>query len=160
MNGTPRMRSAYPPTPRTAQRTPKPQIPEPRDASKARPSLSNLPDATPAAPAAALSNPVIPVNLVDAPSQRMYTLGLYGFLFVWRLYDWWALVEEDTHSFPFFLKWCVIDTMFFFGVPYLRIPWLEWSEPMSMAASVAHIGLNAMFMFRIPVSYGRDFSIE
>ncbi|KAJ5046439.1 uncharacterized protein L3040_003682 [Drepanopeziza brunnea f. sp. 'multigermtubi'] len=146
MNGTPRLRSAYPPTPRSAQRTPDPQ-----DVSRVRTTLPTLPDATPTAPAAALSNPVIPVNLIDAPSQRMYTVALYGLLFVWRLYDWWTLVEEDTHSFPLFLKWCIIDAVYFFGIPYLRIPWLEWSESVSMAASVGHIGLNAMFMFRIPL---------
>jgi nucleoporin POM152 len=83
----------------------------------------------------------------------MYTFAVYGFLLVWRIYDWWQLVEEDTTSIGLFLKWGLIDLMFLFGVPLLRIPWLEWSEATSLAACCVHAILNGMLMFRIPVSF-------
>jgi nucleoporin POM152 len=82
----------------------------------------------------------------------MYTFAVYSLLLGWRIYDWWQLVEEDTTSIGLFLKWGVIDLMFLFGVPLLRIPWLEWSETTSLAACCVHVVLDGMLMFRIPVS--------
>jgi hypothetical protein len=147
MNGTPRMRSSYPSTPSSAQQSPDAT----QDGFKVRSPLPNLPDSPAAAPSS--SSPVIPVHLVDAPSQRMYTFAVYGLLLVWRLYDWWQLVEEDTTSIGLFLKWGLIDLMFLFGIPLLRIPWLEWSETTSLGACCVHVILNGFLMFRIPVSY-------
>jgi len=137
------MRSSFPSTPGSAQQNPSPP-------SRVRSPLPNLPNAAPAA--ALSSSPVIPTNLIDAPSQRMYTFAIYGLLLVWRLYDWWRLVEDDTHSISLFLKWCAIDMVFLFGVPLLRIPWLEWSDTTSFTACFVHTILNGMLMFRIPVS--------
>ena len=61
-------------------------------------------------------------------------------------------MEEDTTSFGLFLKWTVIHAVFLYGVPQLRIPWLEWSETTSHFALLAHAGLNGLLMFRVPVS--------
>ena len=140
------MRSSYPATPRSAQQSPNAT----QDGSRVRSPLPNLPDGLPTA--ASSSSPVIPVNLIDAPSQRMYTFAVYGLLLVWRIYDWWQLVEEETTSIGLFLKWSAIDSIFLFGVPYLRIPWLEWSETTSIVAGIVHAVLNIMLMFRVPVS--------
>ncbi|KAH8791491.1 hypothetical protein BGZ57DRAFT_784677 [Hyaloscypha finlandica] len=145
MNGTPRMRSSYPSTPRSAQQSPNTA----QDGSRVISPLPNLPDGSPAA--ASSSSPVIPVNLIDAPSQRMYTFAVYGLLLVWRIYDWWQLVEDGTTSIGLFLKWSALDSIFLFGVPYLRIPWLEWSETTSVVAGCLHAALNIMLMFRIPL---------
>jgi nucleoporin POM152 len=145
MNGTPRMRSSWPSTPGSNQRSP-----EPRNDPRPRSPLPNIPETTPI-PTTSLS-PVIPVNLVDAPSQRMYTIAVYGLLLVWCLYDWWKLVEDDTTSLWLFLKWTCIHASFLYGVPRLRIPWLEWSETTSHFALMAHALLNGMLMFRVPVS--------
>jgi hypothetical protein len=82
----------------------------------------------------------------------MYTFAVYGLLLVWRLYDWWRLIEEDTTSLVLFIKWSLIDIFFMFGVPLLRIPWLEWSETTSFAACFVHTVINGMLMFRVPVS--------
>jgi nucleoporin POM152 len=149
MNGTPRLRSSYPSTPESGQRRQEPTQPN-QDISRSKSPLPNLPDATPASISA--TTPVIPVNLIDAPSQRMYTFAVYGLLLVWRLYDWWKLVEDDTHSMGLFLKWGFIDLVFLFGVPLLRIPWLEWSETTTASACLLHVIINGMLMFRIPVS--------
>ena len=153
MNGTPRLRSSFPSTPGSNQKSPEPRgSPNPRDGPKVRSPLPNLPAAS-RAPAQS-SAPLIPVNLIDAPSQRMYTLAVYGLLIIWRLYDWWTLVEEDIHSIGLFMKWAFIDAIFLFGVPLLRIPWLEWSDATILTAFLAHAAINWMLMFRIPVSYG------
>lgn len=145
MNGTPRLRSSWPATPGSGQRSP-----ESRDDSITR---SPLPDIPETSSATAVSNaPVIPVNLIDAPSQRMYAAAIYGLLFVWYLYDWGKIVQEDTTSFGLFLKWLCIHAIFLYGVPQLRIPWLEWSETTSHFALLLHAILNGMAMFRIPVS--------
>lgn len=142
MSETPRMRSSWPATPGSHKPSP--------DSARVR---SPLPDLPTAAPAATVTNtPLIPVNLIDAPSQRMYTLAIYGVLLVLRLYDWWKLVEDDANSFGLFAKWTFIDIIFLFGVPLLRIPWLEWSESTSLLACSLHTIVNGMLMFRIPVS--------
>jgi nucleoporin POM152 len=149
MNGTPRLRSSYPSTPLSSKRSSEPRESSPQDVPKTRTSLPNLPQAT---PDSTLSNaPIIPVDIVDSPTQRLYTLGLYGALLVWCLYDWWRLVEEDTRSIGLFIKWACIFAMFMYGVPQLRIPWLEWSTPTSNLAFIIHAVFAGMLMFRIPV---------
>lgn len=148
MNGTPRLRSAYPSTPGSAQRTP--ALAQSQASSRVRSPLPNLPNV---AAEASPCNPVIPVEALPAPTQRLFTLALYGALFVYRLYDWWTVVEGDTTSFSLFLKWFLIDFFFFFGVPLLRIPWLEWSQTTSGSAIAMHGIMNGMLMFRIPVSF-------
>lgn len=149
MNGTPRLRSAYPSTPGSLRKSPESRD-APKDAPKAKSPLPSLPDTSPRPTSSA---PVIPVNLIDAPSQRMYTVAVYGLLLVWCLYDWWKLVEEDTQSMGLFIKWTCIHAIFLYGVPQLRIPWLEWSETTSHFALFAHAAFNGMLMFRIPVSW-------
>jgi nucleoporin POM152 len=148
MNGTPRLRSSYPSTPTSRKTSSEPQD-SPQNVPKVRSSLPNVPEAS---PATTLSNaPLIPVDIVDSPTQRLYTLGLYGGLLVWCLYDWWRLVEEDTHSIGLFIKWAGIFAIFMYGVPQLRIPWLEWSTPTSNLAFIIHAIFAGMLMFRIPV---------
>lgn len=149
MNGTPRLRSSYPPTPGNGQSTAEPSW-APPSAPKPKSPLPNLPSTL--STNTQSDGPVIPVNLIDAPSQRMYTLAIYGLLLVWRLYDWWKLVEGETTSIYLFIKWTIVfDGLFFFGVPQLRIPWLEWSSSTSMVFYVLHAVLNGILMFRIPV---------
>lgn len=145
MSGTPRLRSSWPSTPGSGRKSP-----ESKDDTKSRSPLPDLPESS--STTTTSHAPIIPVNLIDAPSQRMYTVAAYGLLLVWCLYDWWKLVEEDTTSFGLFLKWTVIHAVFLYGVPQLRIPWLEWSETTSHFALLAHAGLNGLLMFRVPVS--------
>ncbi|KAF7939884.1 uncharacterized protein EAE98_000011 [Botrytis deweyae] len=138
MNGTPRMRSGFPPTPGSGQRNPTGRVTSP---------LRDLPTASPAAIES--DAPLIPVELIDAPSQRMYVTGLYGLLLVWRLYDWWQLVEDESESFPLFMKWVMLDALFLYWVPKLRIPWLEWSQWTSHVAFGLHAIFDFVLMFRI-----------
>lgn len=152
MNGTPRLRSAYPSTPQTG----------PASLSRNAASSGGRGPAAPlrGAPVAstdqhAISDgPLIPFHLVDAPSQRFYALAVYVGLFGWRLYDWYRLVEEDGDSiaeFWHFLKWGAIDGVFLYGLPGLRIPWLEWSWTTTTALFLLHAIMDGCLMFRFSV---------
>ncbi|KAH0543992.1 hypothetical protein FGG08_001759 [Glutinoglossum americanum] len=139
MNGTPRLRSAYPSTPQTGS-------------SGGHGPVSPL-RSVPTASGDQLTpgGPLIPFHLVDAPSQRFYALAVYVGLFGWRLYDWYRLVEEDGDSiaeFWNFLKWGAIDGVFLYGLPGLRIPWLEWSWTTTTTIFLVHAIMDGFLMFR------------
>jgi nucleoporin POM152 len=97
------------------------------------------------------SAPVIPLHILDAPTQRLYAFGFYVALLAWKFYDWAQLVEEDTESFWLFLKWIAIDCAFLFGLPELRIPWLELSQPFVVVAFFFHALFDWLLMFNIGV---------
>lgn len=146
MNGTPRLRSAYPSTPQarpkrdgqygTASGVSLPKVPLPREST-----------AQPDAPA-----PLIPFNLVDAPSQRFYVAFFYLALLIWRLCDYYVLVSDETDSFQLFMKWVVIDGVVLYGLPGLRIPWLQWSSTTMTVLFALHAIADYILMFRVSVS--------
>lgn len=143
MNNTPRLRSAFPSTPVTGQ---KPK--QDGSASGARAPLSDAISSS--------SNtlpPLIPFAIVDAPSQRLYLLFFYLGLATWRLFDYSRLVSEETDSLWLFMKWVAIDSMLLYGLPGLRIPWLQWSSSTTTLLFIVHALLNAILMFRITVCY-------
>jgi nucleoporin POM152 len=72
-------------------------------------------------------------------------------LSAWKFYDWAQVVEENTESFWLFLKWIAIDCAFLFGLPELRIPWLELSQPFVVVAFFVHAVFDFMLMFNIGV---------
>lgn len=149
MNGTPRLRSAYPSTPRSEQKRYR------QGSSQDGPQggSSPLPDAS--APTSEIFTPMIPFNVVDAPSQRFYATFLYVIIILWRLYDYVRLISDDTDGFWLFTKWVGIDTAFLYGLSALNIPWLQWSSSTFTVLFIAHGVLNWMLMFRIPVRSGR-----
>ena len=145
MNGTPRLRSAYPSTPVSGQKQyahgatfPGPSGPR-----------SPLPPAT--SQNANAPTPMIPFTVVDAPSQRLYVVLFYTALTIWRLYDYFGLVTDETESLWMFMKWLAIDSVFLYGLPELQIPWLQWSSSMTAMLVILHTLLNTLLMFRIPV---------
>lgn len=148
MNGTPRLRSAFPSTPQSAGR----RNGTPGSASK---QSSSLPDVN------ALRNqqqetdgPLIPFDTIDAPHQRLYVVAFYVALLAWRLYDFHYLQEEETESLWLFMKWVAFDGVFLFGLPELRIPWLEWSTATMTMIFIAHAIVDGILMFRIPIPFG------
>lgn len=153
MSSTPRLRSgAFPQTPGTVARG-APPTPSPTPSPAATPSTrSPLPLAPQNSPSrAANTAPLIPLRILDAPTQRFYALAVYAALLAWRLYDWVQLVEDNAESFWLLLKWIAIDFIFLFGLPELRIPWLELSQPFVVMAFFVHVALNFMLMFNIGV---------
>jgi nucleoporin POM152 len=73
-------------------------------------------------------------------------------LWAWKFYDWLQVVEDGDYSWLLFLKWIFIDFVFLFGVPELRIPWLELSQPVVTTIFSLQLIFNYMLMFNIPVS--------
>ncbi|KAL9076399.1 MAG: hypothetical protein Q9161_001115 [Pseudevernia consocians] len=144
MNGTPRLRSAYPSTPVSGQKqyghgaNSAPQGPR----SPLQPATSLNTNA---------STPMIPFTVVDAPSQRLYVALFYTALTIWRLYDFFGLVSDEAESLWMFMKWLAIDSVFLYGLPELQIPWLQWSSSMTAILVILHTMLNALLMFRIPI---------
>lgn len=146
MNSTPRLRSAFPQTPQTGPRkrsyyeTPSRQTPRPQEPQTRRPVV---PQDT--------NSPLIPFEVLDAPSQRLYAVAFYAALNAWRVYDSYTTLD-DLDSTWLFLKWVAIDGVVLFGLQALRIPWLEWAFPTTLAAFLVHVVCNIFLMFRIPVS--------
>ncbi|KAF2399953.1 hypothetical protein EJ06DRAFT_549357 [Trichodelitschia bisporula] len=151
MDSTPRLRSAFPSTPQS------------RDGARQNGAVSTplkpFPTKLPPAPSKsqkkAGSSPLIPVNTLDAASQRLIVFSFYTILWIWRFSDFYRLVSDDTESLWLFMKWVAIDGTFLFGLPTLRVPWLEWSSTMMTVLFVLHAVLDAMLMFKIgfPITF-------
>lgn len=153
------MRSGYPQTPATAaprrnyQETPSTVAsPSSSVAGSTKSPTAALPLAPEQAPRQRGGNePVIPVTLLDAPQQRFYAFAIYALLWAWKLYDWLQVVEEGDSSWWLFFKWIFIDFAYLFGLPELRIPWLELSQLVVTSIFTSHLVINYMLMFNIPV---------
>jgi len=81
-------------------------------------------------------------------------VSFYVALFAWRLYDFHYLNEGETESLWMFMKWVAIDGLFLFGLPELRIPWLEWSMATIVVAFLLHSIVDGILMFRIQIPLG------
>ncbi|KAJ5555515.1 hypothetical protein N7461_003985 [Penicillium sp. DV-2018c] len=163
MNGTPLLSSAFPQTPKTipgAERRKLFETPlrsQPREnrtvrtphrsATKSPSKLSKLP------PPRANDAPLIPTNLIDAPSQRLYVVAIYIALNAWRIYES-LTASDDLDSTWLLLKWATIDGIFLVGLQALRIPWLEWAFPTTLTLFLLHAVGNVFLMFRIPIPLG------
>ncbi|KAL4767419.1 hypothetical protein BDW60DRAFT_148829 [Aspergillus nidulans var. acristatus] len=151
MSDTPRLRSAFPSTPQTTQKT--------RDynRSPARPISRNAPRSkvVSQAPSAGqdASSSLVPSSIIDPPTQRLYVAAAYVALNAWRFYEAWT-ASDDLDSTWLFLKWASIDGVFLFGLQALRIPWLEWAFPTTLALLLVHVAFNIFLMFRIPIPVG------
>jgi len=148
MSGVPPV-GAFPQTPVAASRRGRARAPS---STPKRTSTNSLPVAPQqGASSGTNSAPVIPLHILDGPTQRLYAFGFYAALTAWKFYDWAQVVEEDTESFWLFLKWIAIDCAFLFGLPELRIPWLELSQPFVVAAFFIHAIFDWVLMFNIGV---------
>lgn len=147
MNGTPRLSSRFPETPqhRRPQGTPRSNEAKPR---------SSLPDVAALKSKDSAEGPLIPLDTIDAPQQRLLAVSFYVALFAWRIYDFHYLLEEETESLWMFMKWVAIDGVFLFGLPEVRIPWLEWSQGFMVILFLLHALLDGVLMFRIPIPIG------
>lgn len=146
---TPRLRSAFPSTP---QSTP----PSQRQYDEYRGSrpLPAQPVKQPVQSSSADSTqPLIPFELIDAPTQRLLIVAGYGILTALRLVDYWK-VSDDLDSTWLFLKWVSIDFTALFILPTFRIPWLEWGFSTTLTAFLLHAVMNVFLMFHIPIPVG------
>ena len=99
----------------------------------------------------AAEQPLIPSNVLDAPSQRLYISASYLALTAWRLYDYFRLLSGESDSLWLFMKWVAIDGIFLYTLPELRIPWLTWSFTATTLIFLSHAISSAVLMFQVPV---------
>lgn len=158
MSAPSRLRSGFQSTPYPANRRRNYDDDEPPAISKfisaaASNRMAKLPTAPQStAPRSSTGNaPVIPLTLLDAPQQRLYAFAVYILLWAWKLYDWLQVIEDGNGSGWLFMKWILIDFVFIFGLPELRIPWLELSQLVVIGVFASHVVTNYMLMFNIPV---------
>ncbi|KAK2610305.1 hypothetical protein N8I77_003751 [Diaporthe amygdali] len=158
MNETPeRVTGAYPATPGTNVRGRAPPTPD-GTPERALPNRGPAANPLPLAPENQSrqqpgSNPVIPLTILDAPTQRFYAFGFYIALVAWKLYEWVGLMEDESNSVWLFLKWNVIDLIFIMGLPELRIPWLELTQPACLVLFFGHAIFNFVLMFNITAGF-------
>ncbi|KPI44533.1 Nucleoporin [Cyphellophora attinorum] len=150
MNGTPRLRSAFP-------NTPKPDPRHRRASNHDRTSSSLLASSPLAKPIRVLAahskkpeERLIPFDVVDAPTQRFYIVSAYILLWAWRLYNAYY-ITSDLDSSWYFLQWSGFDAAFFIVLSWLQIPWLEFSITTSTVLWIFHTIANAFLMFKIPI---------
>ena len=156
MNGTPRLRSAYPATPSTIRnrRSPlqngtPPSGSTTSSSSIRRQRLSDIKDLSPAKPE--LGESSVPYFSIDAPTQRKWAFIGYIVLLLWRFNDFYHLTVDETESVWLFMKWVALDGVFLYTIPVLRIPWLEWSTTTTTGLYFAHAFFDWALMFRIHV---------
>lgn len=101
--------------------------------------------------------PLIPFDVIDAPSQRLCVTAFYACLWAWRIYDVYAISRADGESLWLFFKWLVIDSIFLFTLPALRIPWMDWPPFVTFGLFLLHAALNAMFMFQTGLPFASWF---
>lgn len=157
MEGTPRLRSAFPATPPTSRRTGRPGGGSP-GIQRFSERLPEIPVAAPSTQQSNPDEPVIPEHIIDAPSQRLYTFTIWTALWAWKIYDFLNLQESEEQSLWLFMKWIAIDGTFLFGLPSFRIPWLEWSSTTMTVLFLAHAVSDGMMMFRIPIPITAGFA--
>ena len=158
MDGTPRLRTgAWPNTPQTInRRTNAVPVTSPTGNNSGRklPDISTLKSrasqAATGSPNTAPNGPLIPLDVVDAATQRLIVVAFYMALWFWRLYNFFNLLRTgENESLWLFMKWMFIDSTFLFGLPALRIPWLEFSSPSITVIYLIHVAFNACLMFQI-----------
>lgn len=149
MDGTPRLRSAFPATPQTHRRIHRPSGSP--SILRRKEKLPEIPALQQSAAASQPREPLISESLIDAPSQRLYAVTIWVALWSWKVYDFYNLQESEEQSLWLFMKWVALDGMWSFGLPAFRIPWLEWSSATMTLLFCAHALADGMMMFRIPV---------
>ena len=147
MNGTPRLRSAFPTSPQKNPNISSSSSPAPvQNGSKV---ASPSPNST----AGDEDPPLIPFDVLDGPSQRFSVAVAFALLAVWRLYDRHLAQTEAREALWFFMKWIVIDSAFIFGLPRLRVPWLQWPPWVTYTLFLMLAALDAMLMFDVGVPW-------
>lgn len=101
--------------------------------------------------------PLVSLDTLDAPTQRLYAVGFFVLLQAWKFYDIARLYTTDGDSISelwFCSKWLVLDGCFFWFLPLLRIPWLTFTPNFTLRAiaifSVVDIFLS--LKYEIPIT--------
>lgn len=156
---TPRLPSSFPASPapnRTQARTSgMTQIP-------GRPQPLSRKAATPPPPAAGDQSigpeegePRIATNIIDAPTQRFYAVTIFLAIQAIKIADIAKLYTGDEgdsiSELMFCFKWVAIDGLFFWFLPFMRIPWLTFSPSTTFLQIFAFFMINMMVSFKYSV---------
>lgn len=102
------------------------------------------------------SPPLIPESLLPGPQQRVIALGFYVALLAWKGLDYTSLdTYNSVESSWLFMKWSLIDAIYFMAITSVQIPWLEWSFPTSFGLIALHIFADFWMMFNMSLPWGR-----
>ncbi|RUP51079.1 hypothetical protein BC936DRAFT_149996 [Jimgerdemannia flammicorona] len=101
--------------------------------------------------------PVVPLQLIDAPSQRKYAFSFFIALGIWKVIDLAYLYgESHTEAYDLVLaKWCIIDAFFLLMLWLLRIPWLHFSI-FSTSIGILSLWLLDAVLFSLPTATWSD----
>ncbi|KAI1735136.1 hypothetical protein F4680DRAFT_453228 [Xylaria scruposa] len=124
----------------------------PRGGGGPRPPLRPAPAPANAAPPRPIRQPVIPLTVIDAPTQRFYACAIGVVLIAWKLYDYVQVQDNGYHA-SYFFKWAFIDGLYLFILPHLRIPWLELSSEFVLAAFFLAVFSDWWLMYNIPLPF-------
>lgn len=93
---------------------------------------------------------MIPFEVVDAPTQRLYALSFYVLLWTWKLYNAYT-VSGDLDATWFFLQWSGFDAAFLITLFWLHIPYFEYTVFVSAVIWILHVIVNFFLMYHIPI---------
>ncbi|KAI1180988.1 hypothetical protein F4777DRAFT_527817 [Nemania sp. FL0916] len=96
--------------------------------------------------------PLISLQVMDAPTQRFYACAIWVLLLAWRLYDYVQVQDSGAHA-SYFFKWALIDAIYLFSLPHLRIPWLELSSEFVLVAFMFFVFCDWWLMYNIPLPF-------
>ncbi|EPY51636.1 nucleoporin Pom152 [Schizosaccharomyces cryophilus OY26] len=93
--------------------------------------------------------PLVSESIIDAPSQRLYAIGVLVALQAYKIYD---LFRLGTSSFiegsktSFLVKWILIDALYLQILPRFRIPWLSFQPTTTILQIVAFAAVNVLLV--------------
>jgi nucleoporin POM152 len=92
--------------------------------------------------------PLIPLNVLDAPTQRLYAIAIFGALQAYKFYDLSRLYADDGEITVvwFYMKWFLLDAGFFWYLPIFKVPWLRFRPSVSLYCILSFV----LFDFALP----------
>ncbi|KAF8423779.1 hypothetical protein EV426DRAFT_601128 [Tirmania nivea] len=96
--------------------------------------------------------PRIPTNVIDAPTQRFYAVTVFLAIQAIKIADIAKLYTGDEgdsiSELMFCFKWVAIDGLFFWFLPFMRIPWLTFSPSTTFLQIFGSFVINMCFTFK------------
>ena len=164
---TPKLPSSFPASPTPARQQARvpgmAQIPPTRPP---QPSRKVTPPPTSAAADQAVGpeeiEPRIPTNVIDAPTQRFYAVAVFLTIQAIKIADIAKLYTGDEgdsiSELMFCFKWVAVDGLFFWLLPFMRIPWLTFSPSTTFLQIFGSFVINMCFSFKYSVGILGGFS--
>ncbi|KAK0857072.1 hypothetical protein LTR03_000993 [Friedmanniomyces endolithicus] len=156
MDGTPRLRSAFPSTPQSDRRSGR--LGGSERIQRVSERLPEIPALQASTYSSTPGEPWVPEHVVDAPTQRLFSVVVWVGLGIWKAYDFSTLQDTEEQGLWLFMKWIMLDGFYLFALPSFQIPWLEWSPFTTVMLFSAHAVLDGMLMFRIPIPIAAGFA--